>query len=218
MGVWRSGLLALVATACISGVFAHQLFFRRVDVDNHPFLLLGVSFGLYLALATALQIQYTQYASAVASHGVAFLLMSSFVASIWASMLTYRAFFHPLNSFPGPFAARLSKFWAVRQAVKSGLKWYKVDAELHEKYGDYVRTGMLLSLTAGERMESNSRHYRPPGTFHPRSQSAEPHLGIHVKDAEGPFLRRHGRFCEHDPGQKAPQGKAQALGHIDEAM
>ncbi|KAK0644859.1 Tryprostatin B 6-hydroxylase [Lasiodiplodia hormozganensis] len=141
MGAWGSGLLALVATASVSGVFAHQLFFRRVDVDNHPFLLLAASFALYLALAAFLQAQYAQYTSILASHGVAFLLMSSFVTSIWASMLTYRAFFHPLSKFPGPFSARLSKFWAVRQALQSGLKWYKVDAALHEKYGDYVRTG-----------------------------------------------------------------------------
>ncbi|OJD34098.1 cytochrome p450 monooxygenase [Diplodia corticola] len=132
-------LLALVATTSVSGVFAHQLFFRRIHVDNHPFLVLAASFGLYLALASFLQARFAQQVSA--PYGVALLLMSSFVVSIWGSMLTYRAFFHPLRNFPGPFPARLSKFWAVGQVLSSGLKWYKVDAELHKKYGDYVRTG-----------------------------------------------------------------------------
>lgn len=167
MGAWGSGLLALVATASVSGVFAHQLFFRRVDVDNHPFLLLTASFALYLALAAFLQAQYAQYTSILASHGVAFLLMSSFVTSIWASMLTYRAFFHPLSKFPGPFSARLSKFWAVRQALQSGLKWYKVDAALHEKYGDYVRTGMLVScmIKYDVRIKSDFRTLQVLGSF-----------------------------------------------------
>lgn len=144
MGAEGSDILAIVATAAVSGVFAHQLFFRRIDVDAHPFLLLAAFFGLHLTLASALQFQYARYSTFFASQAISFLLMSTFVSSILASMLVYRAFFHPLKGFPGPFGAKLSKFWAVRQALNSGLKWYKVDAQLHEKYGDYVRTGMYI--------------------------------------------------------------------------
>ena len=71
MGMWGSSLLALVATASVSGVFAHQLFFRRVDVDNNPLLLLAAAVALHIALASFLHAQYAPDTSVVASQAVA---------------------------------------------------------------------------------------------------------------------------------------------------
>jgi hypothetical protein len=59
----------------------------------------------------------------------------------------YRAFFHPLNDFPGPFGAKLSKLWAMGKVVQSNIKWYKVLEKLHVEYGDFVRVGMRISRT-----------------------------------------------------------------------
>ena len=57
-----------------------------------------------------------------------------FLAGLYTSLLTYRAFFHPLNKFPGPFGARISDLW-----YSSGLT--KADAphklvQLHKRYGE----------------------------------------------------------------------------------
>jgi hypothetical protein len=62
-----------------------------------------------------------------------------YLSSVWTSMLIYRVFFHPLRSWPGPFAARLSKFYHVFQIRK--LDQYKHLQRMHDQYGDFVRIG-----------------------------------------------------------------------------
>ncbi|KAI0067765.1 high nitrogen upregulated cytochrome P450 monooxygenase 2 [Artomyces pyxidatus] len=47
--------------------------------------------------------------------------------------------FHPLARYPGPFPAKLSKFWAIHVA-RSGKEHLYLKA-LHERYGDFVRIG-----------------------------------------------------------------------------
>lgn len=67
-----------------------------------------------------------------------------------ASMLLYRGIFHRLRSFPGPVAAKLTKFYAV---WKSSLaKQYHLElGALQAKYGDVVRTGPReLTIFRGE--------------------------------------------------------------------
>ncbi|KAL4926701.1 uncharacterized protein BDV17DRAFT_149951 [Aspergillus undulatus] len=75
------------------------------------------------------------------SYTVAFLAWSSLVVSLWTSILVYRAFFHPLKDFPGPFGARLSKFWSLTKVLQTNIRWYRTLNALHEQYGDFVRTG-----------------------------------------------------------------------------
>ena len=58
-------------------------------------------------------------------------------------MLVYRAFFHRLGVYPGPFFARLSKFWHVSNLGK--FDNYKLLDKLHAEYGPYVRTGTLAA-------------------------------------------------------------------------
>ncbi|RBR21164.1 hypothetical protein FVER53590_10685 [Fusarium verticillioides] len=65
---------------------------------------------------------------------------TSFVTGLSISILTYRAFFHRLNRFPGPFLARLSTFYATYLTVDEEHMYLEVQ-KLHEKYGDIVRIG-----------------------------------------------------------------------------
>ncbi|KAF3352075.1 Elongation factor 1-beta [Verticillium dahliae VDG1] len=67
-------------------------------------------------------------------------LSFSFLAGLYASLLTYRAAFHRLNRFPGPFAARLSNFYITRRSVKNFQLFQEVQ-DLHKQYGDIVRIG-----------------------------------------------------------------------------
>ncbi|EKG18424.1 Cytochrome P450 [Macrophomina phaseolina MS6] len=64
----------------------------------------------------------------------------SFSLTLTASIIIYRAFFHRLRRFPGPFAAKLSKLWSVYQSSKD-FKYNLLLEDLHKKYGDVVRTG-----------------------------------------------------------------------------
>jgi tryprostatin B 6-hydroxylase len=64
----------------------------------------------------------------------------SFTGALWLSMSVYRAFFHRLGGYPGPFLARLSQLWRVWKNLRA--EHYRVLDELHRKYGEYVRVGM----------------------------------------------------------------------------
>ena len=67
------------------------------------------------------------------------IIFWSYVGSLWTSMLIYRAFFHRLHNFPGPFMMKLSKM--VHVALNTNYDSYKQLDKLHAKYGEYVRTG-----------------------------------------------------------------------------
>ena len=72
----------------------------------------------------------------------------SYCFGLFGSMITYRLFFHQLNSFPGPAGAKVSKLWHLWQVRRA--KQYLVLHELHNKYGDFVRTGEF-SMQGGSR-------------------------------------------------------------------
>ncbi|KAI5810775.1 cytochrome P450 [Pyronema omphalodes] len=67
-------------------------------------------------------------------------LASTFITTLTISILLHRAFFHRLRHYPGPFWARITKFYAVRKAWISPRS-YEQTAELHAKYGPIVRVG-----------------------------------------------------------------------------
>jgi hypothetical protein len=68
----------------------------------------------------------------------------SFNIGVLSSMLIYRLFFHRLRKFPGPFWAKISRFYAV-YISKKRMQYFLDLQELHKTYGDVVRTGKILS-------------------------------------------------------------------------
>lgn len=68
------------------------------------------------------------------------LFASCFNAGTLSSIAVYRILFHRCKKFPGPFGAKLSRFYAASLSAKD-VKYYKELAKMHEQYGDFVRTG-----------------------------------------------------------------------------
>ncbi|KAF2736158.1 cytochrome P450 [Polyplosphaeria fusca] len=68
------------------------------------------------------------------------LVATGFNTGLFLSIGAYRLFFHRLRKFPGPFAAKLTKFHAVYRAAKT-LQLHREREALHEQYGDVVRVG-----------------------------------------------------------------------------
>lgn len=116
----------------------HQVL-RRSFIDLYPFTTAGSVVASHWVLLAAFY-RYGEY-SLWDANRLALAFVGYTLVSLAVNVLVYRAFFHRLRHFPGPFGARLSKFWAVWQTVKSKARWYQVTERLHEEYGDYVRTG-----------------------------------------------------------------------------
>ncbi|KNG46187.1 cytochrome p450 [Stemphylium lycopersici] len=78
--------------------------------------------------------------------GWALAIWACFLVGVYASLLTYRLFLHPLNRFPGPFAARISDLWLSLQL--GGHDMHRLSEQLTTAYGDFVRVGSsTLMLT-----------------------------------------------------------------------
>ncbi|KAL3465446.1 cytochrome P450 [Aspergillus heterothallicus] len=131
----------ILATASLTGVALHHCFFKHVEVDKRPLSTAASFIVAYFLIARALPRISSEYEGFVWSHIVASLTWLSLVFSLWTSILVYRAFFHPLKNFPGPFGARLTKFWSLNKVLETKIRWYRTLDELHAKYGDFVRTG-----------------------------------------------------------------------------
>ncbi|OAG07002.1 putative benzoate 4-monooxygenase cytochrome P450 [Paraphaeosphaeria sporulosa] len=115
--------------AC-AALLLHAVVLRRFEVDHFTLRLCVTSLAVHIAFAFAFGLTTATTTAA------------SFFGTLTAVILIYRAFLHPLRQFPGPFAARLSKWWTVGQILRSDFRYHKsVVPRLGRKYGDYVRTG-----------------------------------------------------------------------------
>jgi hypothetical protein len=137
----QSTTASILTTASVTGVLLHVLFFKNVEVDRHPVRIATAFASTSFLLTIALSSISEEYASLPWALAIAFMALLSLISSLCTSILVYRAFLHPLKKFPGPFNARLSKFWTLKKVIGTKIRWYQVLDQLHEKYGDYVRTG-----------------------------------------------------------------------------
>lgn len=64
-----------------------------------------------------------------------FLILTSLGASTALYLLysTVRAIFSQLRGIPGPFVARFTRFWKLREIYKGSFE--KTNTKLHQKYG-----------------------------------------------------------------------------------
>jgi tryprostatin B 6-hydroxylase len=85
--------------------------------------------------------------------GLTSAVAASFLAGLYGALLVWRAFFNPLNKFPGPWPARLGNLWFSVHVRKSDA-YYKLQA-MHKKWGHIVRIGSNdLSITDPTIMEA----------------------------------------------------------------
>ncbi|CEJ93656.1 hypothetical protein VHEMI09232 [[Torrubiella] hemipterigena] len=145
------------APAFLAGVASHQLFFRFGEWDLYAAQLIFGFIAANVGGAVALT-RYCPEIELAAAVKVVPSLSSIAVGGIVSSMLVYRAFFHRLNKFPGPFLARLSNFYITWRSV-SKFQLFKDVQELHRQYGDIVRIGpseiSIASPEALEKIHSN---------------------------------------------------------------
>ncbi|KAK2616801.1 hypothetical protein QQS21_000178 [Conoideocrella luteorostrata] len=120
--------------ATLAGISAHLLVFRIGDWDVAS---LYIFLGHVLAFSVAGFFSFTQYQVSVPD---IMAHVGGYVFGLYISMLIYRAYFHRLHSYPGPFLAKLTNFYITALSVRK-LQLFKVVQNLHAQHGDYVRLG-----------------------------------------------------------------------------
>lgn len=128
--------ISLAFKWALLGVLLHLATFRQ-RLDNHGWRLLGlhsifmvlIFFGASRSRDMLPAAVYTLFTSA------------SFLSGLFTSVVLYRLYFSPIRRFPGPRQAAVTSFYRARLATKSGIRLCTEVKAMHEKYGDYVRTG-----------------------------------------------------------------------------
>ena len=134
--------MASAYSACIlsalGGVTAHLFVFRVGEHDvSSPSIFVGHVIALASVAAASNSLYQVQFGEVARCAGF-------YAAGLYTSMLLYRAFFHRLSGYPGPFLARLSNFYITARSVKK-LHLFEEVQKLHAQYGDYVRLGTSSS-------------------------------------------------------------------------
>lgn len=119
-----------ITLSAFAALLLHAVVLTRFEIDHLTAPLCITSLVAYIGFASVFGL------------ATATTTAASFLGTLVAVILVYRVFFHPLRHFPGPFAARLSKWWAVKEVLRSNFRYHNtVVPHLGRTYGDYVRTG-----------------------------------------------------------------------------
>ncbi|KAF1960190.1 cytochrome P450 [Byssothecium circinans] len=120
---------SVLVIAPVSAVLLHETVLKHVEVDH-----LTLPFVTITTAVFWLTVYYSTFLFGV-------LVAAAFFLPLCTKIILYRAFFHQLKHFPGPFGARISKVWTIAQVMKSDMRYYQVQAKFQKQYGDYVRVG-----------------------------------------------------------------------------
>jgi hypothetical protein len=96
--------------------------------------------GVYLCLYGLLTHIFSLNTDLVAGALKVLLLSVCFNATLTLSILAHRVLFHRLRHFPGPFGAKVSRFWHIFKLWDSEAGHLFLEG-MHKKYGDIVRYG-----------------------------------------------------------------------------
>ncbi|KAL2809999.1 cytochrome P450 [Aspergillus granulosus] len=132
---------ALLNLAGASGVCAHLFVYRLGEWDvKSPRLFVGYALLTMMAFYLERTAVLDNLGVAIRPHW-ALKVVGCHILGIYLSMLCYRAFWHRLSSFPGPFLAKLSNFYVTALSAKNLHLCEEVE-RLHQQYGDYVRLAL----------------------------------------------------------------------------
>ncbi|KAF2493710.1 putative benzoate 4-monooxygenase cytochrome P450 [Lophium mytilinum] len=132
-----------LAAAVLGAVFHQSI--RKIEFDALMYHFMALSIAAFLGIACAyLSLGELSPIGAIVKASLAAV---SFNTGLLISIGIYRLFFHRLRKFPGPFWAKLSRFYNASLAAKN-VQYFKEVEKMHDKYGDFVRTGPRELLIA----------------------------------------------------------------------
>jgi hypothetical protein len=125
--------------AAAAGIITHLGWF--IHGEHHKYGYNIVKFYLFLTAAVGPLIFFLSNYDLLNTAINAVLIPLSYFAGLYGSMGLYRAVFHPLRKFQGPFMCRLSNIY--HSSLLKNSDNYLIMAKMHEQYGSVVRTGMF---------------------------------------------------------------------------
>jgi tryprostatin B 6-hydroxylase len=137
-------LEVIAALGTTLGVASHLGYFIHGEHHMQSTWILAV-FMLAPFILFIIVSRYTAGNSHLEAGKIAAVATGSYFTALSTSILVYRAFFHPLRNFPGPFTAKLSKLTHVLQIAKNSRNFIFAE-EMFEKYGEFVRWVQLPLL------------------------------------------------------------------------
>jgi cytochrome P450 family 628 len=126
------------ALAVLCGLLSHWLYFIHGEKDGKAFRIIVAYLNCEIILSAYL-LRYLGFSSAYWLFSTAINL--SYFGALLFSIATYRLAFHRLRHFPGPFGAKITKGYGLWMA--RNVKYIEELYNLHNIYGDVVRTGLL---------------------------------------------------------------------------
>jgi hypothetical protein len=126
--------------AAVAGLLSHALYFIHGFRNNDVVSIILVHAGAGAALA------WHTITSLGLSQGLLLYtaISASYFVALFLSIGTYRLFLHRLSRFPGPSLAKISKLYSGPWLARNG-KIHEEYFKMHEKYGDFIRTGSFAS-------------------------------------------------------------------------
>jgi tryprostatin B 6-hydroxylase len=129
-----STYLALAVAA--AGVASHLFYFKIGEHWLNPTRYIQA----FLFGCVVTTVAQTHYYHSPLKDAISFTAKyaSLYLVGLYSSLIIYRLFFNPLNKIPGPYWARLSRFYLSFQvAPRRNLNHYLLAQ--HQKYGRFVR-------------------------------------------------------------------------------
>lgn len=117
---------------------AFHVISQNFELDDHAWRLIGGFNALFVSAVVASV--YFLGNGVVAAISQVLPLAACALAGLYGSIAVRRLFLSPLKKFPGPWQARLTKFYHTWLQSKNMQLFVEVE-KMHERYGDFVRTG-----------------------------------------------------------------------------
>jgi len=141
----RDDLTRACAAAAVTGFLSHVLYFIKGYRDMQAFHILVGHVLAYGGITAGVATQSGIGRAFVVSTAV----FAAYLASLFTSIVTYRLFFHPLRRFPGPLAAKITRFYGPWTARNRQMHLEQM--KLFKQYGNIVRIGEYLPSVHSDR-------------------------------------------------------------------
>lgn len=134
---WVATLVGNLDRACLfaatTGLLSHVLYFIRGYHDTRSLPIFLGHAGAYFFCTAVLGVKIGLWRGAVVSS----VLFASYLAALFTSIVIYRLFFHPLRHFPGPLAAKITRFYGPWTARNGQMHLEHI--RITKEYGNIVR-------------------------------------------------------------------------------